>query len=77
MTVETVVAVIGAITAFVIAITALIAQIHGLRKDLNGHVAQLVETSTIAAKKEGELEGRDFMHRLLAPPSDPTAPPHP
>lgn len=65
MTIETVVGILGAVTALVVAITALVVQLKGLRRDLNGHVTQLVNTSTAAAKREGELEGRDFMHRLL------------
>lgn len=73
MSTETVIAVIGAATALVVAITALVAQIQGLRKDLNGHVTKLVDSSAEAARKEGELAGRDFMHRLLTggpePPS--------
>lgn len=74
MTIEAVVAILGGITAMVVAITALIRQLQGLRNDLNGRVTQLVEASTDAARKEGELTGRDFMHRLLRDGSEPPAP---
>lgn len=73
MSSESVVAIIGAVTALLVAITALVVQIQKLRHDLDGHVTKLVETSSEAARKQGELEGRDFMHRLLTggpePPS--------
>lgn len=77
MSPEQVTALIGAITALVVAVSAVLLQVRGLRNDINGRVAQLIDTTAAAAKKQGELEGRDFMQRLTtgAPVGDPPAPP--
>ena len=69
MSTEQVTALIVAVTGLVAAIGALIVQLRLLRKDLNGRVSQLLETSSLAQHRLGELEGRDFMHRLFNPPS--------
>lgn len=65
MTVEQVVAVLGALTALLVAATALLVQVHLLRKDLNGRVTQLLDAAGMAREKRGEMAGRDFMQRLM------------
>lgn len=62
-------ALLGAITALAVAVSAVLLQIRGLRADLNGRVQQLIAVSAESARKQGELEGRDFMHRLVTQPS--------
>lgn len=62
-------ALLVAATALVTAIGATAVQLRGLRKDLNGRVSQLIEAATAASRKQGELEGRDFMQRLHDGPS--------
>lgn len=66
LTVEQVVAIIGALTALLVAATALLVQVHLLRKDLNGRVTQLLDAAGMAREKRGEMAGRDFMQRLLS-----------
>ena len=61
MSPEQLVAILGAVTALVIALGAVVRQIAELRKDINGRLSQLVETTRVAATKEGELLGRDHM----------------
>lgn len=65
MTAEQATALLVALTGLIGAIAAVIVQIRGLRKDLNGRVTELLVESTAAAHRHGELEGRDFMRRLL------------
>lgn len=62
---ESAVAIIGAITALVVALTAMLVQLGKLRQEVNGRLTQLIAEATDAARKQGELEGRDFMHKLL------------
>lgn len=62
---EQVVAVLGALTALLVAATALLVQVHLLRKDLNGRVTQLLDAAGMAREKRGEMAGRDFMQRLM------------
>lgn len=73
MTPETIIAVIGAITALVVAVTAMLVQLGKLRQEVNGRLTQLIAEATDAARKDGELAGRDFMHRLLRDGPDPPA----
>lgn len=68
MTPEQATALIVAVTGLVAAIAAATVQIRGLRRDVNGRMTQLLERSESAARKLGELEGRDFMRRLQNPP---------
>ena len=63
MTPEQGTALIVAAAALVTALGALIDQLHRLRKDLNGRLSQLVETTAMAALKQGELAGRDQERR--------------
>lgn len=70
MTPEQWVALVGALTALFVAVAAAIVQIRGLRSDINGHVTKLVATATALGQKQGELQGRDFMHRLLTAPPE-------
>lgn len=72
MSAEQVVAILGAVGALVLALTALIVQVRGLRTDINGRMTKLVEAVSTASHKEGELEGRDFARQqLLEPPASP------
>lgn len=73
MPAETIIAVLGGITALVVAVTALIVQIQALRRDLDGRVTELVAHASAAARKEGELAGRDFMQRLHSTPGAPAS----
>jgi hypothetical protein len=66
LTVEQSIALIGALTALVAAVSALLVQVHMLRKDVNGRVSDLLEAAGMAREKRGELAGRDFMRRVLA-----------
>jgi hypothetical protein len=52
--------IIVAVTGLVAAIGLLVTQVRGLRKDLNGRMQELLDTSKLAAQKDGELAGRDF-----------------
>lgn len=72
MTVETAIAAAVALTTLATALAALLVQMAALRKDLNGRLQQLLEHAVEAARHQGELEGRDFMRRLLTgePPHD-------
>lgn len=65
MTPEQAIAIIGAVSTLVVAVTALLVQVHLLRKDVNGRVTQLLDAAGMAREKRGELNGRDFMRRLL------------
>jgi hypothetical protein len=67
---EELVAILGAATALIAAVTALFVQIASLRRQLNGRLEQLLAEAVEAAEKRGELAGRDFIHRLYAPPPE-------
>lgn len=72
MSAEQATALIVAVTGLVGAIGAVIVQVRLLRKDLNGRVSQLIEAATVSSHRKGEMEGRDFMRRLLSgPPQSP------
>jgi len=67
MNTEQATALIVAITALVAAVGTTYAQIRSLRRDvrvshelMNGRLQDLLDVSAIAAKKQGELEGRAF-----------------
>lgn len=64
MTPEQALAIVGGLTALMVAVTALLVQVRGLRHDVDGRMAQLVKATSEASRKQGELEGRDFMLRL-------------
>ena len=71
MTPEQAVALLGAITALVVAVSALLLQVQKLRSEVNGRLTQLLVEATQAARKDGELAGRDFVHRMYNPPAEP------
>jgi hypothetical protein len=56
-------ALLVALTGLVGAIGVLVAQLHQMRKDLNGRLTELVATTKLAAQKTGELAGRDWTER--------------
>lgn len=61
MTTEGVIALFGALTALITAVTACLIQIRSLRIAVNGMLHELVDARSTAAEKEGELRGRDFV----------------
>ena len=63
MSAEQATALIVALTGLVGAIGLLMRQIGELRRDLNGRLEQLLESTSAAAHKQGELAGRDFARR--------------
>jgi len=70
VTPEQLVAVLGGATALIAALTALFVQIANLRREVNGRLSQLLVEAVQAAEKRGELAGRDFIHRMYAPPPE-------
>lgn len=68
MTPEQFTAVMAALAGLVAAVTALLVAVHNLHDAVNGRLTQLLAEREAAAHKQGELEGRDFMSRLMAPP---------
>lgn len=70
MSPEQLVALIGAVAGLLGALAVVLHNIAELRKDLNGRLQELIDARVEAAAKRGELTGRDFMHRLYAPPID-------
>lgn len=70
MSPEQLVALIGAFAGLLGAVAVVLHNIAELRKDLNGRLQELIDARVAAATKDGELTGRDFMHRLYAPPID-------
>lgn len=64
MTPEQLTALIGAGTAFLVAAVPVFVQIRALRHDIDGVMHELLDAKATAARKEGELAGRDF----VAPP---------
>lgn len=61
MTSDQFVAVLGGVTALVIALGTIIVQVYALHKAVNGRLSQLVDVTQKAAQKQGELLGRDFV----------------
>lgn len=62
------VAIMGALATLVGAVTALLVAVHNLHDAVNGRLTQLLAERETAARKDGELAGRDFMRRLMTPP---------
>lgn len=60
MTPEQIAALCGGIAAIVGALGVLVQQMSHLRRDVNGRMEDLLERTAIAARKEGELAGRDW-----------------
>lgn len=73
---DQVVPILGAVTALLVAFAAVLQRIESLRRAVNGRLSELLDAKTTQARKEGEMAGRDFVHRLYNPPTDtPEAPP--
>ncbi len=66
MSAEQATALLVALTGLVGALSVLVVQLRQMRKDLNGRLTELVETTKLAASKTGELAGRDFAARSVA-----------
>jgi len=64
VTVEQATALVVAITGLVGAVGVLVVQIRSLRKDINGRLTQLLAVAEQAARKDGELAGRDYSRGL-------------
>ena len=75
MSPEQATALIVAAAALITALGALVDQLHRLRKDLNGRLSQLVETTALASLKQGELQGRDQERRRATTPPRTELPP--
>lgn len=65
MSPEQVTALVVAFTGLLAAIGVCIGQIAALRRDVNGRLTQLLQEVAAAERREGELAGRDFVHRQL------------
>lgn len=59
MTTEQFVAILGGLTALVIAIAQVIRELRTNREMLNGRLSEMLTEARTAALKEGELRGRD------------------
>lgn len=70
MTPEQIVAVVAAFATLLSALAAVMVQIRKLHDAVNGRLTQLLEERETAARRLGEMEGRDFMRRLLTAPRD-------
>lgn len=64
MTFENAIALLGALTALLGAIAIVLKQLGALRQDINGRLSELLDAATQAARKDGELAGRDYVHRM-------------
>ncbi len=60
MTPEQFVAVLGAVTALVVALGAIFVQLRQTHTIINSRMTELIETTRQAAQSKGELAGRDF-----------------
>ena len=63
MTPEQATALIVAATGLIAAVGVLVVQLRSLRKDINGRLSQVLDLAATAARKDGELAGRDFAHQ--------------
>lgn len=68
MTPEQATALIVAITGLVAALGVLVVQLVQVRKQIDGRLTELLATTRVAAQKEGEMVGRDFVERRQDPP---------
>jgi hypothetical protein len=64
MSPEQFVAIMGALTLLIGAIVQLLVAVRSLHSAVNGRLTMLLDEATTAARKDGELAGRDFMQRL-------------
>ena len=71
MTVEQVIALTGAITALVVAVTACLVQITRTHELVNSRMTELLELTRSSAKAQGVLEGAAEATQQIPPP--PTA----
>lgn len=60
MSPEQIAAICTGAAAIVTALGLLMQQMSHLRRDVNGRMEDLLERTAIAARKEGELAGRDW-----------------
>lgn len=58
MTTEQLVAVLGAVTALVLAFAAVLRQVGELRREVDGRLTQLLELTRVSATAKGDLQGR-------------------
>lgn len=65
MSPEQVVAVLVAATGLVGALGVMLRQLHEMRGDLNGRLTELLDAVAKAERREGELAGRDYVHKEL------------
>lgn len=72
MTPEQFVAVLGAITALVVALGAIFVQLRQTHTLVNGQAQQLRDMTGLAAQKQGELAGRDFADAAATSQTRPT-----
>lgn len=68
MTPEQFVAIIGSLTALIVAVGAAIVQIVQLRAKVDGRLSELLAITRAGARTEGELVGRDYVAPLPAQP---------
>jgi hypothetical protein len=60
VTPEQFVAILTALTALLVAVAGVLIQVRQTHELVNGKMHELVQLAQVAAKKEGELEGRDY-----------------
>ena len=60
MTPEQITALLAGLAGVLVALGSVFHNISELRKDINGRMSQLLEEHSAAARKEGELAGRDY-----------------
>jgi hypothetical protein len=77
MTPEQFTAIAAALAALIGAVTALLVAVYNLHHAVNGRLSQLLQERETAARKDGELAGRDFMRRLMSPPDSSSDMDHP
>jgi hypothetical protein len=62
---EQVVALLGALAAVLGALGIVLHNVAELRQEVNGRLQELLTSTALSAHRKGEMEGRDFMRRLL------------
>lgn len=70
MTTEQFLALLAALTLLLGTVVQLLIAVRNLHSAVNGRLSMLLDQATAAARKDGELAGRDFMARLATPPAD-------
>lgn len=64
MSIEQFVAILGGLTALLVVVVQLLVAVRSLHSAVNGRLTLLLDQAVAAARKDGELAGRDFMMRL-------------